>query len=80
MRCDHAHCGREEYEGALVTIQIGDTEQQWCRDCIEISAGLEYGDYGRAESTASHYVTAQTVAAFLLGALLMLVVASVMVV
>lgn len=65
---------------APVTIQAGDTEQQWCATCVESEFGLKPSEYGETQKSVFQLITPATVGAFCLGLTLMLLVASVAVV
>lgn len=63
-----------------VTVTVEDTEVTWCPECVHDQFGLDYAEYQQRQQTLLRYCTVETVAAFTLGAILMLLIASVMVV
>lgn len=78
--CQQRYCGREIHPSMLVTVQVGDKQQQWCPDCVESEFGLDYSEYEGRQESLLRYVTPPTVAAFLSGVVLTLIITSVMVV
>lgn len=76
--CDREHCHTDT--AFPVTVQVANVQQQWCPDCVYDELGLSMDEYERQTETPLRYVTPATVAAFCIGALGMLLIASVIVV
>lgn len=76
--CDREHCHADT--AFPVAVQVANVEQQWCPECVHTEFGLSMDEYERQTETALRYVTPATVAAFCIGALGMLLIASVIVV
>lgn len=64
--CQRRHCTRSVFSDALVTIRVGNVDKDWCPDCVEEEFGMSYVDY--QNNAVTHYLTAKTAWAFVIGA------------
>lgn len=68
-------------EAMVVGTDAGRPEVvQWCRPCADYEFGVTKSARERRKEKVDYYVTAKTVTAFVLGAMLMLLAASVMII
>lgn len=61
--CERQHCPRQVFPDALVDVQVGDVEVQWCFSCAREEFGLE--SLPTQETKFMAVVTAKNVALFL---------------
>ena len=78
--CQRRLCDLDVLENALIEVETNGVTREWCPQCVADEFGEEALDRNELTKSVLRYVTPATVASFLSGALLMLIVASVVVV
>lgn len=76
--CERRHCEHTVIDAARVEVSAYGETKLWCPDCVEAEFGISVADTEAREESPLRYITPATVAAFVLGLSVMLVVASVL--
>lgn len=76
--CERKHCERTVIDAARVEVSVYGETSRWCPDCVEAEFGISVADTEERKESTLRYITPATVAAFVLGLSVMLVVASVL--
>lgn len=76
--CEREFCTHEALK--RYPVRVADVEQEWCLTCVHEEFGVDVADYETRQQSILRYVTPATVAAFCLGSLLTLVIASMLII
>jgi len=75
--CDAEHCHNRVFDSARTPVTVGRQTQYYCPACIDREFGLSIDEVEHGE-IQTRYVNPRTVSAFVAGATVMLVLASMM--
>jgi len=60
VTCERDHCQLETFEGATVTIKVGDVEENWCFSCAKYQFGVD--SVPQDKTKVMPYVTLKNIA------------------